>query len=332
MKVLRIGLVGYGAIGRHHARNLNARDDITFVGVADASPQARAAAAELGYRTFPSVDALIGAGLDAVVIAVPTAEHEAVAAIFADRSIAILLEKPIAHNLEAARRVIARCADRGVPLMIGYIERYNPAMEAVRDFVAEGNLGRLISMNARRVGVFPPRIKDANVIVDISVHDIDIVAFITNARRLELISAQGGMAVLSDRLDYASLMLSAGGCAVSIETNWITPVKIRELSITGTHGFCHVDYITQDARFAPGRSFEPSATYERLVEQHTEGMLLALPVNKREPLARELEVFVNGVRGGPLPDPRLALASLRIAEEATEFIHRTVKPNLSVIA
>jgi UDP-N-acetylglucosamine 3-dehydrogenase len=204
-------------------------------------------------------------------------------------------------------------------------------MEAVRDFVAEGNLGRLISMNARRVGVFPPRIKDANVIVDISVHDIDIVAFITNAR-LELISAQGGMAVLSDRLDYASLMLSAAGCAVSIETNWITPVKIRELSITGTNGFCHVDYITQDARFAPGRSFEPSATYERLVQQHTEGMLLSLPVNKREPLARELEVFINGVRGGPLPDPRLAIASLRIAEEATELIHRTVKPNLAVIA
>jgi predicted dehydrogenase len=140
------------------------------------------------------------------------------------------------------------------------------------------------------------------------------------------------MAVLSDRLDYASLMLSAAGCAVSIETNWITPVKIRELSITGTNGFCHVDYITQDARFAPGRSFEPSATYERLVQQHTEGMLLALPVNKREPLARELEVFINGVRGGPLPDPRLAIASLRIAEEATALIHRTMKPNLAVTA
>jgi predicted dehydrogenase len=331
MRDLRIGVVGYGAIGRHHARNLQARDDIEFVGVADQQPEARAAAAELGYRTFASTDALIAAGLDAVVIAVPTSEHEAVAEIFSERSIAILLEKPIAHNLDAARRVIARCAQRGVPLMIGYIERYNPAMEAVRDFVAEGNLGRLISMNARRVGVFPPRIKDANVIVDISVHDIDIVAFITNAR-LELISAQGGMAVLSDRLDYASLMLSAAGCAVSIETNWITPVKIRELSITGTNGFCLVDYITQDARFAPGRSFEPSATYERLVEQHTEGMLLSLPVNKREPLARELEVFINGVRGGPLPDPRLAIASLRIAEEATELIHRSVKSNLAVIA
>ena len=331
MRTLRIGVVGFGAMGRHHARNLNARDDITFVGVADMSPDARAAAAALGYRTHATIDALIAAGLDAVVISVPTSEHEAVAEVFADRSIAILLEKPIAQNLEAARRVIARCAQRGVPLMIGYIERYNPAIEAVRAFVTEGNLGRLISMNARRVGVFPPRIKDANVIVDISVHDIDIVAFITNAR-LELISAQGGMAVLSDRLDYASLMLSAAGCAVSIETNWITPVKIRELSITGTNGFCHVDYITQDARFAPGRSFEPSVTYERLVQQHTEGMMLSLPVNKREPLAREIEVFINGVRGGPLPDPRLAIASLRIAEEATELIHRTVKPNLAVTA
>jgi UDP-N-acetylglucosamine 3-dehydrogenase len=205
--------------------------------------------------------------------------------------------------------------------MVGYVERYNPALEVVRDFVADGNLGRLISMSARRVGVLPPRIRDASVLVDIGVHDIDIAAWITCAR-LNLLCAQGGMAVLEDRLDFATLMLDAAGTVVSIEANWITPVKVRELSITGTNGYCHVDYMTQVATFAPGQSFAPTSDYLELVKQYEEGTLIQLPVIKREPLARELEVFIAGVRGAALPNPGLALASLRIAEEATAAINR----------
>jgi predicted dehydrogenase len=195
-------------------------------------------------------------------------------------------------------------------------------MEAVRDFVAGGTLGKLISMNARRVGVMPPRIRDASVLIDIGVHDIDMAAFITGAR-LHLLCAQGGMAMLEDRLDFATLMLDAAGCVVSLEANWVTPVKVRELSITGTNGYCRVDYITQEAWFAPGRSFEPTGDFEALVKQYKQGTLLQLPVNRREPLARELEVFVSGIRGGPLPDPGIALASLRIAEEATAYINES---------
>jgi UDP-N-acetylglucosamine 3-dehydrogenase len=318
----RIGVVGFGAIGRHHARNLRAMESVELVGIADTSPLALAQAAALGYPTFMSTKALLEAGLDGAVIAVPTSLHADVAEPFIERDCPLLIEKPIAQSMELAKDVIGKCRRRGLPLMVGYVERYNPAMEVVRDFVAAGNLGRLISMSAKRVGVLPPRIRDASVLIDIGVHDIDIVAFITGAR-LNLIGAQGGMAVLDDRLDYATLLLEANDCVVTIEANWITPVKVRELSITGTHGYCRVDYITQEAWFAPGQQFAPMSDYEELVKQYTEGTLIALPVNKREPLARELEVFVNGVRGGALPDPSIALASLRIAEEATEVINRT---------
>jgi UDP-N-acetylglucosamine 3-dehydrogenase len=275
----------------------------------------------MGYTVFSTAAELIAKGIDAAVIAVPTSLHEEVAEAFADRSIALLVEKPLANTMLAAKRLMARCARAGVPLMVGYVERYNPALEAVRNFVAEGNLGRLISMSARRVGVLPPRIRDASVLVDIGVHDIDIAAWITSAR-LNLLCAQGGMAVLEDRLDFATLMLDAAGTVVSIEANWITPVKVRELSITGTNGYCHVDYMTQVATFAPGRSFAPTSDYEELVKQYEEGTLVQLPVQKREPLARELEVFVRGVQGAALPNPGLALASLRIAEEATAAINR----------
>jgi UDP-N-acetylglucosamine 3-dehydrogenase len=319
---VRIGVVGFGAIGRHHARNLFGMEGVELVGIVDTSPLALAQAAGLGYPTFLTCASLLNAGVEAVVISVPTSAHEDVAEEFIDRGCALLIEKPIAQTMSSAKRLLARAGRAGIPLMVGYVERYNPALEVVRDFVAGGNLGRLISMSARRVGVLPPRIRDASVLIDIGVHDIDMVAFITGAR-LNLIAAQGGMAVLDDRLDFATLLLDAGGCVVSIEANWITPVKLRELSITGTHGYVRVDYITQEAWFAPGQTFEPTTDYEELVKQYTEGTLISLPVQKREPLARELEIFVRGVRGGPLPNPSIALASLRIAEEATEMIGRT---------
>ncbi len=322
---VRVGVVGFGSIGRHHARNLKAMECAELVGVADSSALALAQADALGYPTFASTTALLDAGIEAAIISVPTSLHEEVAEEFIDRGCALLIEKPLAHTMVAAKRLIARCQRAGIPLMVGYIERYNPAMELVREFVAGGNLGRLISMNARRVGVLPPRIRDASVLIDIGVHDIDMVAFITGAR-LNLLAAQGGMAVLDDRLDFATMLLDAAGCVVSIEANWITPVKLRELSITGTRGYCRVDYITQEAWFAPGRQFEPTGDYEELVRQYKEGTLISLPVQKREPLARELEVFVSGVRGGPLPNPGIALASLRIAEEATEVINRAQTP------
>lgn len=325
MPAVRIGVVGFGAIGRHHARNLRDMPGVEIVGVVDHLSIARAQAADLGYAVFETTKELLDAGIDGVIIAVPTSSHEEVAEDFIDRSVALLVEKPLAQSMVAAKRLISRCAHAGIPLMVGYVERYNPALVAVHDFVSEGNLGRLISMSARRVGVLPPRIRDASVLIDIGVHDIDIAAWIT-AARLNLLCAQGGMAVLDDRLDFATLMLDAAGTVVSIESNWITPVKVRELSITGTRGYCHVDYMTQRATFAPGRSFAPTSNYEELVRQYEEGTLLHLPVKKREPLACELEVFVEGMRGGALPNPGLALASLRIAEEATDAINRSSYP------
>jgi predicted dehydrogenase len=94
-------------------------------------------------------------------------------------------------------------------------------------------------------------------------------------------------------------------------------VKLRQLTITGTHCYCHLDYMTQTARFAPGRTFEPTATYEALLAQYVDGTMIDLPVKKRAPLARELEAFLDGVGGGELPDPSVTLESLRVAREAT---------------
>jgi predicted dehydrogenase len=321
---IRVGVAGFGSIGRHHARNLSDMPGVELVAVADPSPQARAAASALGYPVVDSVARLVELRPDGAIVAVPTSDHEAVAAPLIDANCAVLIEKPLGPSLASAKRILARAERANVPLMVGYVERYNPALEAVRDFIVSGSLGELLSITARRVGALTPRVRDANVLIDIGVHDIDIVAFLTGARRVHLIAARGGMAVLDDRLDYATILLDADGCVVTIEANWVTPVKVRELYVTGTRGYCRVDYMTQEAWFAPGRSFAPTATYEALVAQYREGTMIALPVAHCEPLARELAAFIAGIRGNALPDPRIALASLRLAEEATAAINRSI--------
>lgn len=319
----KIIVAGFGAIGRHHARNLHAMPNVDFGGVVEPSEQARSEAASLGYRTWENLSDALKAGADAVVLSVPTALHRDAALQCIDASCAVLVEKPIAMDSASGAEIIAAARAQSVPLMVGYVERYNPAIIAIRNFMKQGGLGRIFTISARRVGVMPARIRDANVLIDIGVHDIDLVAFITGAD-LKLCSALGGRAVLEDRIDYASLALDANGVAVDITSNWITPVKIRELFVTGENGLCHVDYMTQTARFAAARKLEPLPDYESLIEQYVSGEFADLPVHKQEPLRRELDVFVDGLQGGDLPDPNIALVSLRIAEAATQQIEKTI--------
>lgn len=319
MSKMRVGVVGFGAIGRHHARNLSSLENVDFAGVAEPYAAARNDATAAGYSTFKDVNDMLKKGIDAAVVCVPTSQHEEVALHLIDSAVAVLVEKPIAHSSAAGERIIAAARRVALPLMIGYVERYNPALIEAKKFIADGNLGKLISINAQRVGILPPRIKDANVLIDIGVHDIDAVAFVTE-KPLNLISAQGGRAVLDDRVDYALLSLAAGDVAASVVTNWITPVKRRKLSITGLRGHVEVDYMMQEAFFAPGRDYLPTSSYEGLVEQYRGSELIPLPIKKEEPLRLELQAFVAGLYGEKLPDPAIALESLRIAEEATKLV------------
>lgn len=315
----RIAVVGFGAIGRHHARNLATLPGAELVGVMDVSPDARAEASASGYPVIENFDDVLSARLDGAIVCVPTAFHLDVAVNLLNHGVGVLVEKPIAQTVAQGEVLIQTAARLKSPLMVGYVERYNPAVVALKRFVESGDLGRPLFVAARRVGTMPARIKDANVLIDIGVHDLDAVAFITGAT-LTLRSAMGGRAILDDRLDYAALAVDAGGVAAHVESNWITPVKIRELYVTGENGVCHVDYMTQTARFAAARAFSAAPTFENFVEQYNVGEFIDLPVEREEPLRRELRAFLGGLNGEPLPDPYTSLSSLGIAEEATAKI------------
>lgn len=315
----RIAVIGYGAMGKHHSRNLASIDDAAFAGIMDSSEAARAEAEKLGFPSFASIEELLKTPLDAAIVAVPTTFHHRIAMQLLEAGIPLLVEKPIADTLEHGRELIDLAHKKNVPLMVGYVERFNPAILVAQRMLHEGVIGKPLQICTRRVGTLPFRVKDANVIVDIGVHDIDIVSFLLGAD-VRLISAQGGMSSIADRVDYATLSLDAGGVAASTIINWLTPVKVRDLTITGSRGYLQVDYLRQQAHLAPGRDFVPTGSYETLVAQYEEGTLLECPVERHEPLRLQLEKFVAALGGGDYPDPAIALQSLRIALEATDII------------
>lgn len=318
-------VVGFGAIGRHHARNLHEMSEVDFIGVVDPSENARQDAERLGYRAFASVDEILDRRVTAAVLSVPTSLHYALALELLGAGVALLIEKPIAATLEQGREIIALARRRDLPLMVGYVERFNPAVLAAQRLINDGLVGKPLHIASRRVGGMPIRITDANVLVDIGVHDIDCMSFLLQ-KNLTLMSAQGGMAVAADRVDYASLALQAGDVVAHATVNWVTPVKVRDLTITGSTGYLQVDYLRQQTHFAPGRNFVKTESYEALVAQYEEGTLLEIPIERREPLRLELERFVSILTGeSDAPDPDISLVSLQIALEATEMIERSMK-------
>jgi UDP-N-acetylglucosamine 3-dehydrogenase len=259
------------------------------------------------------------------VLAVPTSLHYDIALLMIDAGVSLLVEKPIAATVEQGTEIIDRCRRHGLALMIGYVERFNPAVIAAQRLMNDGLVGKPLHVATRRVGGIPIRITDANVIVDIGVHDIDIISFLLQTT-VRLVGAQGGMALTKDRVDYASLSLDAGGVIAHATMNWVTPVKVRDLVITGSNGYLKVDYIRQLAHFAPGRDLITTESYEALLAQYQEGSMLEIPLERHEPLRLELERFVGVLQGREeSPNPEISLVSLQIALEATEMIERSLR-------
>jgi predicted dehydrogenase len=177
---LRAGLVGLGRMGRNHARVLRHLDDVTLAGAADPAGDPYQAAD--GVPVYGSIEDLIAAGIDYAVLACPTSLHEPLGTRLAAAGIPTLIEKPLAPDSAAARRLAAAFSSAGVPATVGYIERCNPALIAIRDRLAAGHLGQVFQVATRRTGPFPARITDVGVVHDLATHDLDLTAWVTGQR------------------------------------------------------------------------------------------------------------------------------------------------------
>ncbi len=314
--VVRAGVIGLGMMGRHHVRVLQEIDGAELIAIADPEPLTLAAAMRgrdlHGYLDYERM--LADEQLDFVVIAVPTSLHRQVGGRAMRAGAHVLIEKPIAATIEEAQELMEVAERTGRWLAVGHIERFNPAIVALKERLAHGDLGRVFRLHARRLGPFPARIRDVGVVIDLATHDIDISRYLLGSEP-NRIYAETARRIHTDHEDMLSALLRfENNALVQLDVNWLTPTKIRELTLTGECGMFHVNYLTQELSF-----FENNVTENGMPEQVasvTEGKMVRFKVQPKEPLRAELEDVVDAIQTNrsPLVGPSDAYKALEIAQ------------------
>jgi predicted dehydrogenase len=286
---LPVGVIGVGALGQHHARHLARLNEVHLVGVCDLdAARSQSVAAELGTAAFVEIDDLL-ARTEAVTVAVPTPAHAAVGLRALEMSVPVLMEKPLAATLEEADRLIAMARRRRVQLQVGHIERYNRALRA-----AEPYLDGPRYMESQRLAPFQPRGTDVAVVLDLMIHDLDLVLHLTGGSVATEVRASG-ISVLSSHLDLANARVEfANGAVAQATASRVARERIRRLRLFQPNGYFSLDLASGGGEFMrvrpgwqPGTGRELADVVERI----------ALEAPEADALALELQSFVHAVRG-----------------------------------
>src|SRR5262252_7903914 len=270
---LRMAVIGVGHLGRHHARILASLPGVELVAVVDTN-RARAQEIAAAHRTQALFDACdLDGQVDAVTIAVPTEIHRDIARPFLESGVAALVEKPLARTVPEADELIAAASSRGTVLAVGHTERFNPAIAAARPFLADPRF-----IEVHRLGTFPERSLDIDVVFDLMIHDLDVVLSLVNAD-VEAIDAVG-VPVLTGRVDIANARVRfANGCIANLTASRISRERVRKIRFFQPATYVSIDYAAQKVevwRLVKGPSIEGGE----------------LPVANEEPLKRELVDFI----------------------------------------
>src|SRR5471030_346016 len=297
---LRMGVIGIGTMGSNHARVLAGISGVQLVGVADPErAQRELVTRALGCPAVETVESLLDLKVDAVTIAAPTHFHRDIALACIARGVHVMVEKPIASSVEEGNEIINAARRAGLTLMVGHVERFNPAVEAIKDAIRNEDI---LSIAITRVGPFPPRMSNVGVVIDLAVHDIDLIRWFTDSDIVE-VQPQLSSAV-AEREDIALLQFrTASGVLAHINTNWLTPFKARTVHVATKRKYVIGDLLTRQVTECFG--FQPDGSYS----------MRHLSVGHAEPLRAELMAFLDAVRTGtePAVTGEAGVASLEIA-------------------
>jgi UDP-N-acetylglucosamine 3-dehydrogenase len=326
-------VAGLGRMGTYHLRVLNLLPGVEVVAVVDPSDERRAAAAQLHGPTasFAELgDALDSVEADFACLAVPVEQLPALGRSALEAGLAVFLEKPMAPSEEAAIELIRLADARGLLLSVGHVERFNPAVMLLKQKLDDGEAGQIFQIHARRLSPFPDRDSMLGVSLDLATHDLDIIRYLTGSEvsRVYAEVAQRAHAVAED-LICASLRMDDGSTGL-LEVNWMTPAKVRELSVTSERGMFVVNYLTQDLFFYEN----PLATIQwdalNVVRGTGEGNMVRYALERREPLRVEWEAFISAL-GDPTAaavtgwDGVAAMSTARAIRQSGES-HEAVVP------
>jgi UDP-N-acetylglucosamine 3-dehydrogenase len=293
---MKIGLVGYGSMGRNHARVTKSIDGVELIGVADSNTQLGTSVD--GTKRVDSIEMLIELGIEACIVAAPTSLHRKIAEPLAQAGIATLIEKPLASNPTDALALVNAFKGTNTIGAVGHIERYNPAVQELKKRLDSGQLGDVFQIVTQRQGPFPARIGDVGVISDLASHDIDLTGFVSSSRHAFVMAAT---AHKSGR-EHEDLVSITGklesGVVVNHIVNWLSPLKERQTIVTGERGALVASTLTGDLTFY--ENAETENDWEALANFRgvAEGNVTRYAITKNEPLRNELTSFFEAVRTG----------------------------------
>jgi len=315
LRRVNVGVIGVGAMGYNHARVYHRLKTANLIAVADIMEETLQKVSKKydarGYLDYENL--LKIPEIEAVSICVPTTHHYQVTMDAIEYGKHVLVEKPIAFTLKEAEDMVKSARKKGVKLAIGHVERFNPAVKKAKELIENDVIGDVVSASAKRVGPFPPRIKDVGVTIDLAIHDLDVMHYLFNEPVREIYATMGSILEKCQFEDHAEIMAKfESGITGMLEVNWLTPYKRRKLAITGTDGIINIDYIDQSidvyGKFAQNVQIE----HEEPLKNEIRSFLMSI-INDEEP-------EITGEDG--IYALRIALAAIRSARE-----HRPITLN-----
>ena len=298
--MVKVAVIGVGSMGKNHARVYSELPEAELVAVADSNDAiAQLVGASYGVRAYTDYRNMLEKEKpEAVTIAVPTALHLDVALDALRAGTHILIEKPIAATLEQGEEIIeaSRMYDRC--LMVGHIVRFNPAMQALKQRLDAGELGHVFQIFCRRAGPFPARIRDVGVVVDLAPHDIDIMRFLIGMDPIRIYAEIEQLIHTNHEDMIFALLRFPEHITAALEINWLTPTKIREISVLGERGMFRVDDLMQDLYFYENAQVTNDLWHGlKVIKGVSEGCMTRFALQRYEPLKAELQAFLNAVEG-----------------------------------
>tara|TARA_Y100000310_G_C20557110_1_gene751119 strand:- start:204 stop:1190 length:987 start_codon:yes stop_codon:yes gene_type:complete len=318
MEKLNIGVIGLGVMGTNHARVYSELENVNLVAICDSNIETLdLLSTKYNTNKYSNhKDMLDNEKIDAVSLCVPTLLHKNIALDIIKNKINLLIEKPIATTTDEATEIINQAKDNNIKLMVGHIERFNPVVTELKKRISDNELGNIFKVHCVRQSQFPQRIIDVGVIIDLSIHEIDNLCYLIESK-IKRVFAETAQRIHSNHEDLliGTLRFENNVLGV-INSNWLSPKKVREITVTGEKGTFHADYITQELNFLE-KEFAKN-TFEYGSASNKQG--LKIDINNKEPLKIELTEFINCISNNtdPMVSGSDGLNALNIAQKFLE--------------
>jgi len=298
-EVVRVGVIGCGFWGKNHLRVYSELENVELVAAADIDrDRLKFVEKRYGIETYEDYKEMLKReDIDALSICTPSITHAEIALDSVRAGKHILVAKPMTTTVEDGLKLIEAAEEQGVILLVDHIERFNPGVQRVKEYIEAGKVGKVVLISSKRVSRWPVRIGDVGVVKDLAIHDVDIMRFLTNKDPVEVYAIAGRIHHRYE--DYANIILRFQSLPTAfIEVNWLTPKKTRKLIVTGSDGIITLDYITQEITIANSEgAYTPATAWS-------------------EPLKRELDHFIKVILGRekPIVNGRDGLLAVYICE------------------